>query len=333
MILLTGATGFLGRHIVDELLAEGYDLRLLIRDPQHRKLPWKAMVEIVEGNVLDIESIDRAMAGIETVIHAAAEVSYWKRRHTPMYQVNVQGTANLVNACLEHHTKKLIHLSSIASLGKKKGDDLINEETLWTKDKSHSYYALTKHKAEREVYRGIAEGLEAVIINPGVVIGPAHDWHKNTGKIFSIVDKGLKFANKGVSGFVGVKDVARMVSILLREEVINGSKYILVSENMSQKELLTRIADALDKPAPKYILPAWLTLLVGYLSQFWANLSGKEPIITPETMRSAISRSFYDGSKATQLGLTYTPMKEVIDHTAQAYTYSQELHNNTPTQI
>jgi len=324
MILLTGATGFLGRHMVDELLSQGYEVRLLVREAGHRTLPWEAIADIVEGDILDIESLYHAMEGVEYVVHAAACVSFWKKRHPQMMQVNVTGTANVVNACLGVGVKKLIHVSSTSALGKKSEKDLITEETAWTVSKKNSQYAVSKYKAELEVYRGIAEGLHAVIINPGVVIGPTNDWNRNTGKIFTLIHRGLRFYNRGASGFVGVKDVARAVALLLTEDVPNGSKYLLISENLTQKAILEQIAHALGQKPPAFALPHALSMRVAYVSQLLSTITGREPIITPESIRSSLQRASYDGSKITSLGLAYAPMKKVIEETAQAFLQDQE---------
>ncbi len=324
MILITGATGFLGRHIVDELLSQGYDLRLLVREAVHRTLPWEAIVDIVDGDILDTESLYHAMDGVEYVVHAAAHVSFWKKQHPQMMQANVSGTANVVNACLEVGIKKLIHMSSTSALGKKSEKDVITEDTAWTASKKNAQYAISKHKAELEVHRGIAEGLYAVMINPGVVIGPTFDWNRNTGKLFTLIHGGLRFYNRGASGFVGVKDVASAVALLLAEDAPNGSKFLLVSENITQKVLLKQIAHALGKKPPATVLPNALSISVAHISQLLSYITGREPIITPESIRSSMQRSSYDGSKITRIGFAYTPMKQVIEETAAAFLQNQE---------
>ncbi len=320
MILITGATGFLGRHIVAELISRGHELRILVRDPESRQLPWQAMVDIAEGDILDVTSLHHSLEGVDTVIHAAAQVSFWKKQHQHMTQINVEGTANIVNACLEQGIKKLIHVSSIAALGKKSDQSLIDENTPWVPSKSHSKYSISKHKAELEVYRGIAEGLpNALIINPGVIIGPTHDWTNNTGKIFSMIYKGLRFYNGGASGFVGVKDVANAIALLLEKQPPNGSRFILVSENLSQKAFLDQIARALQKPSPSLRLPDILSMGVASLSQLISEITHTEPIITPESIRGSISRYRYDGGKITQWGWEYTPIHIVIEEAAEAF--------------
>ncbi|MEO1451737.1 MAG: NAD-dependent epimerase/dehydratase family protein, partial [Bacteroidota bacterium] len=167
MILLTGATGFLGQYMIDALLASGYEVRVLVRDAEQRTLPsWSKLVEVVSGDILDTLVVRKALEGVETVIHGAAMVSFAKRDRDKLMQINVEGTANLIDACLEVGQPRFIQVSSIATIGRTQDDSLADEETPWLQSQAQSDYALSKYKAEREVYRGIAEGLTAVMVNP-----------------------------------------------------------------------------------------------------------------------------------------------------------------------
>ena len=323
MILITGASGFLGHHIVNELLSVGYNLRALVRNGADRQFAWGSLVEVVEGDLLDIEMLTQALDGVDTVIHAASVVSYWKKRHREMRQINVGGTANLINLCIELGIGKLIHVSSIASLGKDTREKWITEDTPWSSGTAVSAYAQSKYDQELEVYRGIAEGLEAIIVNPGLIIGKTQDWTSNTGKIFSVVANGLTYVNQGSTGVVGAEDVARAISFLLEREVPYGERFILVGENLSQKDLMGKIAHSIGKAPPSRILPPQLSMVVGYISQFLARFTGKEPVITPETMRSSLRSYLYNGDKITHLGFSYTPIDELIRETGKAYLASQ----------
>lgn len=319
MILVTGATGFLGQHVVRALLGAGYDLRLLVRNAASRSLDYGKLVETVDGDVTEVDSLARAMQGIDTVIHLAAVVSYWPKKRPLLYRVNVEGTANVVNMALEAGVKRLVHMSSIAALGHEPGDRPITEESPWMPGRENSYYSKTKYLAEMEVFRGIEEGLPAVMLNPAVVFGKTDRWSENTGKIFSVVHRGLRFFNRGLTGFVGADDVAQAVLLVLGEAPPAGERFILCAANLSQKEMLSKVARAIGKSAPTMPLPRWLTLSVGYISEGLAVLTGKEPLITRETMRSAVQRHYYDGSKITQMGLTYTPIDQVIAATGKAF--------------
>ena len=321
MILITGATGFLGRFLVEELHQAGYKLRLLVRNAANRKLVLPEGVEVVDGEILDIMSLSRAMEGVEKVIHAAAIVSFWKKRKEEMMKINVEGTANVVDACLEMGVKQLLHISSIAAIGRESGK-YSTETTPWIdQGKYTSNYSRSKYKAELEVYRGIAEGLSAFMINPSVILGPSQNWRLNTAKIFSIVDDGIRFYNKGITGFVGVQDVAKAARILLASEISAGERFLLSESNLTQLDLMTQIAHAIDKKPPKYQLPAWLTLMVGPVSEFLAWLSRKEPVISRETMRTSVSKNLFDGSKIVNagIGFEYTPIEKVIKETGKVF--------------
>ena len=320
MILITGGTGFLGKYIVQELLAEGHELRLLVRNPAERKLPsWHNLVEIVEGDICDVLSLEKALAGISQVVHCAALVSFWRRDKERLMKVNVDGTANVVNACLENGIEKLLHVSSIAAMGQTTDGSLITEETPWVESKTWSGYKRSKYRSELEVYRGIAEGLNAVTVNPAVILGADDNWEDGTAKMFSIIDRGLRFYNPGSSGFVGARDVAIACRILIENHVEAGERYILSAENYTFQDLFKIIADALDKKAPYIELPALPTLWVGRISEWISYLTNKPPIISLESMRSGLLSRGYDGSKITSLGLEYTPIKTVVKETAKTF--------------
>lgn len=319
MILLTGATGFLGEYILRELLEAKYEVRTLVRNPENRQLPWRSMVDIAEGDILDILSLEKAMEGVEAVIHAAAYVSFWRKKRDLVREVNVQGTANLVNYALkQENPPKFIHVSSVAGIGRsRKG--MNTEDTEWKIKDAASTYAISKKESEYEVYRGIGEGLHGIILNPGLILGPTRDWNSGTGKIFTQVDKGLPFYKKASTGIVGVKDVARACRMMLEKEIEAGKRFILVSENWSYHHLLGEIAQALGKKAPAIRIPGTLALLGGRVVEFLANFGEEEPGITFASMKSSNSEDHYDGSRIDQLGFSYTPIEEVIREAAAAF--------------
>lgn len=322
MILITGGSGFLGRHIVTELLEANYELRLLVRNPEERRFPWQDLVEIYEGDVLDILSLEKAMEGVTHVIHAAAQVSFSRGEHEALLQTNIEGTANVVDACLHHPVERLIYISSVSAIGKpsKHQENLITEELTWNPALSNSQYGYSKYHAELEVYRGIAEGISATMLNPAFILGQSHDWRNGTAKIFSIIDKGLHFYNQGIGGYVGVKDVARATRLLLEsEEVADGERFLMSAENLSYQEMFSMIAQALGRSAPRWGVPNWMALLIGRISEFWARIINKEPIVSLETMRSGTKKHYYDGSKIEKLGFSYTPIKTVIKEAAEVY--------------
>ncbi|RMG67560.1 MAG: NAD-dependent epimerase/dehydratase family protein, partial [Bacteroidetes bacterium] len=254
MILVTGATGFLGRFVVDELLSNGRSVRVLVRDAANRTLPWGEGVEVIDGDILDVMALAQAMEGVEAVIHAAAMVSFQKKDRERVRQVNEEGTARVVDACLAAGVRRLVHVSSIGAVGRSPKGEAITEQTPWQPEQAQSTYAKSKRRAEMEVYRGIAEGLDAVMVNPGLILGPG-DWTQGTPRIFATVAGGLRFRNHGTNGLVGAADVARACHLLLDAEVPAGERYILVAANQDYGQFLGSIAEALGKRPPRWVIP------------------------------------------------------------------------------
>ncbi|MBX7241457.1 MAG: NAD-dependent epimerase/dehydratase family protein [Bacteroidia bacterium] len=311
-VLVTGGTGFLGEYIVRELLSFHYEVVLLVRNPSKCVFRDSPGVTIVEGDILDIVVLDEVINEVEWVIHAAAMVSFSPSDVEEMNRININGTENIVNLCLEAEVKKLVFVSSIAALGRTENQGMISENTRWVPYALNSKYAISKRKAELEVLRGKEEGLEVVILNPGVILG-AGDWNRSSGQIFKLVYKGLRFYNRGVNGYVGVKDVARAIRLVLETPLENGERFVLVSENMSQKDLFTEIALSMNKRPPQWELPPFLAKMAGFVFELIGKITGKKTLISRETVRTSLHQHFYDGSKITRkLNFQYTPLKEVI---------------------
>jgi nucleoside-diphosphate-sugar epimerase len=227
-ILVTGGTGFLGAYIIKELLAKGYSVRAIRRT---KKLPFFISpdifekVEWVESDILDVVALDDAMKGADAVIHSAAVVSFIKSERKKMYNVNVEGTANVINLALENNIHRVVHISSISALGRTASGDHINEEKKWMESKLNTHYAITKHKAEMEIWRGAGEGLKTVIVNPSTIIGYG-DWHTGSCAIFNKIYNEFPWYTTGVNGFVDVEDVAR-VTVLLMESNFSDERFII----------------------------------------------------------------------------------------------------------
>lgn len=325
MILLTGATGFLGRETLKVLKNEGTQVRALLRNPGKIEgdLLFKD-VDIAEGDINDIASIERAIEGIDRVIHSAAMVSFQKRDLDLMRKINVEGTANLVNVCLDKSVHKFVHVSSIAALGRSLGGDIITESSKWKPDGQNSGYAITKHFAEQEVHRGVAEGLRAVIAVPGLILGSG-DWNHGSAKIFKMAAGGFPFYTTGSNGFVGVEDVANALHQLLESRYYNGEKFILVSQNITYQLLLSLIARSLGKKPPGIRVNTFVAKCMGLLSESWANVTGGHPVITYETARTTSGKFTYDGNLYSRtFGKEYTPIEEVIIETAKRFILDYE---------
>jgi nucleoside-diphosphate-sugar epimerase len=317
MILLTGGTGFLGQYILRDLLHKGERVKMLVRDPS--KVQPQEGLEVVEGDVLDHSSLETAFEGVDRVIHAAAVVSFWPRRKAEMMEINVQGTANLVDFALDANVDKFIHVSSIAALGRVAGANQLDEQSKWVNSKLNSNYAISKYRAELEVHRGVQEGLPAAIVNPGVILG-AGNWNTGSPKLFKTVFDGLKFYNAGANGFVCVEDVSRATIALLESDIKLGERFILVSDNLTWKEALTLIAESMGVKAPSMLPPGFLVRFVGAMSERLGNLRNKEPLITKETARSSKESFSYDGSKITKaVDFQYGSIRDCIKETGKQF--------------
>jgi dihydroflavonol-4-reductase len=319
MILLTGATGLLGHYLIDELLATGHELRVLVRNAEQRALPWRHLVEVIDGDLLDVVALAQAMTGIQTVIHAAAIVSFDRRDRAQLMKINVEGTANVVDVCLSAGVERLIHVSSVATIGQPADGNLATEQTPWQAGQAVSAYARSKRRAEREVYRGIAEGLHAQIINPGLMLGPRGDWQQSSLRLFATAANGLRFYQRGATALVGAQDVARAVGLLLGQHLPDGERYLLVADTWSTQRMLRAFAESVGQKPPSIRIPAWLSISAAWLIERVATLLGRRPPLSVEAIRSGLAQDRYDGSKITQLGFTYTPLEQVIAETAQGY--------------
>lgn len=317
-ILITGGTGFLGSYLLHYLVQKGYrNIRALKRPNSPMDLVQGVVdkVEWVEGDILDIPRLEDAIKGVQQIYHCAAIVSYDPKDRQKLMEVNVQGTANVVNIALDFQIEKLVHVSSIAALGRSKKTSHLNENAKWEKSKQNSQYAISKHLAELEVWRGIAEGLSAAIVNPSIVLGSGF-WDKGTCKFFMNGWNEFNFYSKGGTGWVDVRDVAK-VMIDLMESDIRGERFILNSENIAYQEIMNQISDALDKKQPAIKVNYLIQELAWLKAWLKARLTGSTPFITKETARHSGKRYYYENDKSIeQLNVNYTPISQTISETA-----------------
>lgn len=307
MNLITGATGLLGTHIALRLLQQGERVRAIRRDGSdlshiHEIFRYYSpekdyfnQIEWVEGDVLDIPSILDAMDGCRMVYHTAAIVSYHKADRKNMYRVNLEGTSNIVNCALEAGVEKLCHVSSVAALGKAKSNGIISEQTEWVDAESNTHYGITKHESEMEVYRGIEEGLNAIIVNPGFIIGPG-DFSRSSASLFKKLNEGMTYYPPGGTGFVSAGDCADAI-IKLMSKPVESTNYIVVAENLSMKEIFSEVSKSLGKKPPhkeagKIILE--LARLAEWLKE---TITGKKALVTKETIKNASIMACYDNQK------------------------------------
>lgn len=333
MILVTGGTGLIGSHLLYNLASSGKKVKALKRKTSNIQQVHKTFsyyseepdilfskIEWVDGDILDYDSVESLMKGITEVYHCAAIVSFSRNDHKQMIHNNVEGTAIMVDAAVKAGVGKFCHVSSVAALGDSLNGNLIDEQTNWEAGKKPTAYSRSKFYSEMEVWRGIEEGLNAVIVNPSIVLGPGN-WNSGSSKLFKTVWNGLRFYTKGVTGYVDVRDVAKAMVLLMEDENFESCKnnrYLLNAGNLSYRQLFNEIAEALGKPEPKFYAPPLLTGTAWRAVALLKLFSKNNPGITRETANSAHSRKNFDGSKIERkIDFNYHPLPETIKHTAE----------------
>ena len=309
--MVTGGTGFLGSHLICHLLDAGQRIRAIRRthasfDILRRVFSFynrdfdasAGLIEWIEADITDVYSLEDCLDGVTDVYHAAALVSFQPGDQDRLDLVNVAGTANLVNACLEKKIRKLCHVSSIAAIGRADNDQVIDEEVIWKASRRNSHYAVSKYGAEREVWRGIEEGLDAVIVNPSIILGPG-ELNSGSTRLIKTVEKGLKFYTPGCNGFVDVRDVVS-VMIRLMESEITAERFIVSAENLTYRELFGIIAQALGKPAPGLKAGRFMGEVYWRTERIKALITGKKPLVTRETAQTANNSYIYSSEKVRE---------------------------------
>lgn len=324
-VLVTGGTGFLGAYLLHYLVQKGYQIKAIKRKTSSMDLvkDIQNQIEWLEGDILDGPFLEMAMKGVQQVYHAAAIVSFDPKEAAFMLKVNAEGTANMVNAALYEGIEKFVHVSSIAALGRKEFQPHINETTQWENSKENSNYAISKFKAECEVWRGMQEGLNMVIVNPSVIIGAGY-WNQGSCKLIQRVAKGFKFYPKGRTGFVDVRDVAR-AAILLMESDISGERYILNGANWTFQKFFSQTAEALNQSPPNKAAAPWMVDLLWRADWLRSKVFRTAPLVTRETARTSQATYYYHNEKiVAQLDYDFIPMEETLQTTADAFQKSQE---------
>ncbi|HSU29514.1 MAG TPA: SDR family NAD(P)-dependent oxidoreductase [Chitinophagaceae bacterium] len=321
-ILVTGGTGFLGSYIIKALVEKGYTVKALRRS---KKIPFyipstiMASVQWIDGDVLDVVGLQEAMEGIDAVIHAAAIVSFVKNKRKEMYKINVDGTANVVNMALEKKVPRLVHISSVAALGRLPGGGTVDEEKKWEENKINTHYAISKHKAELEVWRGIGEGINAVILNPSTILGYG-DWSTGSSAIFRNIYNEYRWYSPGINGFVDVEDVAR-ATVLLLESNISEQRFVINGDNWTFRKLMETIADGFGKKRPKWQTTPFLVGLAWRLEKLKSLFTGKVPLLTRESARVAQSKTYFQNEKLLKAlpGFSFTPLEKTIEDACRKY--------------
>jgi dihydroflavonol-4-reductase len=319
MILITGATGFLGAELAKLLATTEVRIRCTKRSSSKIPVllaPFHDRIEWADADMMDIFALTDALEGITRVYHCAAWVSLKSADKKQMINTNVTGTANLVNLCNDLGIR-VVHVSSIAAIGVAKPGELITENHHLEAGTEHDGYAISKLESEMEVWRGIAEGLDAVIVNPSLILG-ASAGTSGTGSLFETVRKGLKFYTRGSGGFVDVQDVAKCMIALMNSD-ITAERYIISAENYTYQAITTQIARDFGAKPPATLAKPWMMGLAWRGAAVIAALTGGSPAIDKVSARAASETRNFDNSKIRKaIGIEFKPVSETIAEVCKA---------------
>ncbi len=314
-ILVTGGAGLVGNELIKQLLDRGEKVKAIYHStPISLSHP---SLEIVPCDILDITALEELMQGITHVYHSAAMVSYDPKDKRPLLKINIEGTANIVNAGIDAGIKKLVHVSSVAALGRIRNNEMVTEKMNWTEETSNSIYGKSKYFGEIEVWRGIGEGLKAVIVNPSLILG-GDNWETGSSAIFKNVYHEFPWYTEGISGFVDVRDVARAMILLMNSE-ITSERFILSGENLSYREIFSLIANCFGKKPPSKKVTPFLAEIVWRFEQLKSRFSGKKQLLTKETARTAQAKVYFDNHKILEAlpQFHFTKIKDCIEFTCE----------------
>ncbi len=333
MILVTGGTGLVGSHLLYKLLQTNTTVKAIYRREHKLEMVKRVFsyytddvaslyqkIEWIEADITDVPSLQIAFKDVDYVYHCAAFVSFEPDKYHQLRKLNIQGTANVVNLCISNKIKKLCYVSSIATVGHHQNpEQLITEDTHWNQEDDNSVYAITKYGAEIEVWRGTQEGVDAVILNPGIIIGPGFWDGGGSSSLIKKIYKGMPYYTNGVTGYLDVDDVVKAMLLVMQSDIKN-ERFIVISENLSFKEFQHQTALALNvKPAQKeataFILAVGWRL--DWLNQF---LTGKRRRLSKQMAKSARSVTKYDASKLKEaLDYEFKPMAVSLKENSQLF--------------
>lgn len=305
-IVVTGAAGLVGSELVKQLLEKDYKVTGIYNStPLNITHP---NLTAQRCDILDTVGLEEIMEKVTHVYHCAAIVSFEPKDKYRLLKINVEGTANVVNACLDVGVQKLVHVSSVAALSRIRNCQVVNEQMNWTEETSNSVYSKSKYLGELEVWRGIGEGLQALIVNPSTILG-GNNWENGSAALFKTAYDEFKWYTEGISGFVDVSDVARAM-ILLMNSKISGERFILSAENLSYKEIFSSIAICFGKKPPQKKVSPFMAEIVWRLEAIKAWFTGKKHLLTKETARTAQATVYFDNRKILNdlPGFKFTPI-------------------------
>ncbi len=311
MILVTGGTGLVGAHLLLFLTEKSKSIRAIYRTEngiaktknlfvQNNKLPLFENIQWFQADCIDLPTLTNAFQDITTVYHCAGLISFDPKDEEKLCKNNIEATANVVNLSLDFGIKKLCFISSIAAIGDLNNNEtILSEKSDWNPEKYHTDYAISKYGAEMEVFRGQQEGLQTVILNPGIILGKGF-WEQGSGLIFNNIQSGMPFYTKGVTGFVTVQDVVLAAYNAMKSDISN-ERFILVGQNLSYQTVFTAIAKTLCKTPPRYHASPILMLLFYYFDTFFALIFRHKQRLHKSAARGSHKKDFYSNEKATSL--------------------------------
>lgn len=335
MILVTGGTGLVGSQLLLDLALKGENIRALRRENSSLAVVKKIFssysilfekIEWMVGDITDIFSLQEALKGIDEVYHCAAIVSFDPGDTQKMLDININGTANVVNICLENKIRKLCYVSSVAAINRISEEEIINENSHWKISDQNSNYSISKYGAEREVWRGIAEGLNAVIVNPTIILGPGN-WQTGSAAMFNQVWKGLKFYTEGTSGFIDVKDVTRTM-IYLMESDVASERFIVNAENLEFRKIFDWIAEGLGKPKPSIFINSFLRGIAWRIERIKKFVYKTTPLITKETALSAGKKITFSNEKIKKIiNFEFISIEQSVKNTCKLFLEEVNVKN------
>ena len=333
MILVTGGTGLVGSHLLFKLVSNNEIVRAIYRREKTLKRVKHIFsyfsddaeslfnkIEWIEADLNDIPKLEDVFRDISLVYHCAAFVSFEPDKENVLRKINIEGTANIVNLCISNSIQKLCYVSSIAAIGHHNNPEkLIDEDTVWNPEDDNSVYAISKYGAELEVWRGTQEGLDAVIVNPGIILGAGYWNGGSSGSLFKQIHRGMKYYVNGVTGYIDVWDVVNIMHLLMESDVTN-ERFILVSENLSFKVFQTKVAENLKVKPPYREAKPWLLNIVWRLDWLQFQLLGKRRRLSKQAAKSATTVTKYDNSKLEKtLNYQFKPIDESISEVSNLY--------------
>ena len=319
----------MGSHLLHRLIKSNAEVIAIYRNKNNIKITEDIFqsygdekladrINWVQGDILNPAFLSKVLVGVRYVYHSAAMVSFDPRDRDELMNININGTANVVNVCLENDIKKLCYVSSVGAFGKAKRDKKVDENTHWENDSDPSGYSISKFHAEMEVWRGIEEGLNAVIVNPATILGEGN-WDRGSSRIFGKIHEGLSFYTNGYNGYVDVRDVVEIM-ILLMNGSVTKERFLLVSENWRYPEFLGFICEQMNRKEPKYEVGKKLAQIAVIWERIISTFSGNPPLITRETAKIALSEQQYSNQRITErLNYRFIPLKETLKRVSKAY--------------